>query len=87
MLSIACSLFFLAVPRADVPKVRALHAARVLDVSSGRILADATVLIEGERIVAVDPREIPAGAEVLDLGERTLLPGLIDCHTDRKSVV
>ncbi len=60
---------------------RALHAARLLDVEAGRLLPDATVLIEGERITAVNPRELPAGVEVLDLGDRCLLPGLIDCHT------
>jgi imidazolonepropionase-like amidohydrolase len=61
--------------------VRALHAARLLDVESGRVLNEATVLVEGERIVAVNPAAIPAGAEVIELGDRTLLPGLIDCHT------
>jgi len=65
--------------------VRALHVARLLDVESGRILENATVLIEGERIRAVNPEEIPAGAEVIELGERTLLPGLIDCHTHLNS--
>jgi imidazolonepropionase-like amidohydrolase len=60
---------------------RALHAARLLDVESGRVLADALVLIEGERIAAVNPRQLPAGVEVVELGDRTLLPGLIDCHT------
>jgi imidazolonepropionase-like amidohydrolase len=40
------------------------------------------VLIEGDRISAVGPNlPIPAGTEVVDLGDATLLPGLIDCHT------
>ncbi len=73
-------LALVAVP-ARGQTVRALRAARMLDVESGRVLRDVTVLIEGERIAAVGPREIPAGAEVLDLGERCLVPGLIDCHT------
>ncbi|MSR62820.1 MAG: amidohydrolase family protein [Planctomycetes bacterium] len=59
----------------------ALHVARLLDVESGKILTNATVLVQGERIIAVNPKEIPAGTEVLELGDRTLLPGLIDCHT------
>src|SRR5688572_21823056 len=67
------------------PATRALHAARMLDVESGRVLADATVLIQGERIVAVNPAQLPAGVEVIELGERTLLPGLIDCHTHLNS--
>jgi len=70
-----------AQPAAPVPRVRALHAARLLDVEAGRVLADALVLVEGERIAAVNPEELPAGVEVLDLGDRCLVPGLIDCHT------
>jgi imidazolonepropionase-like amidohydrolase len=62
--------------------VRARH---LLDVESGKLLADAAVLVEGGRIVAVNPREVPAGALVVDLGERTLLPGLMDCHTHLNS--
>lgn len=64
-----------------VPVVRALHAAHYLDVAAGRLVPDATLLIEGERITAVNPRALPSGVEVLELGARTLLPGLIDCHT------
>jgi imidazolonepropionase-like amidohydrolase len=71
--------------QATAPALRALHVARLLDIESGRILENATVLIEGERILAVNPKEVPAGAEVIELGDRTLLPGLIDCHTHLNS--
>ena len=58
-----------------------LHAARLLEVDSGRIVAPAEVLIEGERIAAVGSSvRHPDGARVLDLGDTTLLPGLIDAH-------
>jgi len=60
---------------------RALHAKRMLDVEAGRVLENATVLISGDRIAAVNPEALPADVEVLDLGDRCLLPGLIDCHT------
>src|SRR5262245_27640549 len=60
---------------------RVLRAARMLDVEAGRLVENASVLVQGERITAVNPKEVPAGAEVIDLGDRTLLPGLIDCHT------
>lgn len=70
----------LSVQQAAAP-ARALHVARLLDVEAGKILTNATVLVQGERILAVNPKEIPAGTEVLELGDRTLLPGLIDCHT------
>jgi imidazolonepropionase-like amidohydrolase len=58
-----------------------LHAARLLDVKTGRMVKPGEVLVEGERIVEVGSSvKRPAGAEVIDLGERTLLPGLIDAH-------
>jgi imidazolonepropionase-like amidohydrolase len=58
-----------------------LHAARLLDVETGRILTPGEVLVQGERIAAAGSSVAhPAGAEVIDLGDRTLLPGLIDAH-------
>ena len=58
-----------------------LHAARLLDVKNGRIVKPGEVLVEGEKIVEVGSAvKRPAGAEVIDLGDRTLLPGLIDAH-------
>lgn len=58
-----------------------LHAARLLDVKAGRIVQPAEILIQGDRIVEVGPSvKHPAGAEVVDLGDRTLMPGLIDAH-------
>jgi imidazolonepropionase-like amidohydrolase len=58
-----------------------LHAARLLDVKGGRIVKPGEVLVQGERIVEVGASvKRPAGAEVIDLGDRTLMPGLIDAH-------
>jgi imidazolonepropionase-like amidohydrolase len=58
-----------------------LHAARLLDIKTGRILKPGEILVQGERIVEVGSSvKHPAGAEVIDLGDRTLLPGLIDAH-------
>ena len=58
-----------------------LHAARLLDVKSGRVVEPGEVLVQSERIVEVGSAvKRPAGAEVIDLGDRTLLPGLIDAH-------
>ena len=58
-----------------------LHAARLLDIENGRMTTPGEVLIQGERIAAVGSAvEHPAGAETIDLGDRTLLPGLIDAH-------
>ena len=59
----------------------ALHAARLLDVDSGRMLHDAWVTVDGDHITGVsEGGTAPAGAKVVDLGDVTLLPGLIDVH-------
>ena len=58
-----------------------LHAARMLDVKAGRIVSPSEILVQGDRIVEVGSTvKHPDGAEVIDLGDRTLLPGLIDAH-------
>src|ERR1039457_6921109 len=65
------------------PAVRpiVLRAARLLDVETGRMLAPGEVLVVGERISEAGTSVThPAGAEIVDLGDRTLLPGLIDAH-------
>ena len=61
------------------PRV-ALKAARLLDVRNGRYLDHPVVVVRGDRIESVGSAA-PAGVRVVDLGERVLLPGLIDAHT------
>jgi imidazolonepropionase-like amidohydrolase len=61
----------------------ALVGARLVDGSGADPLEDATLIFEGERILALGPRgqvAIPRGATVIEAQGRTLLPGLIDCH-------
>jgi imidazolonepropionase-like amidohydrolase len=58
-----------------------LHAARLLDVENGRLLKPGEVLVKGNRIVEVGSVvKHPASAEIIELGDRTLMPGLIDAH-------
>jgi imidazolonepropionase-like amidohydrolase len=58
-----------------------LHAARLLQVDTGTLLQPGEILVQGERIRAVGSSvEHPQGARVIDLGDATLLPGLIDAH-------
>ncbi len=59
----------------------ALRARRMLDVRAGEMLENVTMLVEGERIAAVNPASVPEGARILELGDVTLLPGLMDMHT------
>ena len=58
-----------------------LRAAHLLDIESGKIITPGEVLVRSDRIAeAGSAVNHPAGAEVIDLGERTLMPGLIDAH-------
>ena len=78
---LACALVSVAQSQHEAAHPIVLHAARLLEVESGRIVKPGEVLVQGERIVEVGSRVAhPAGAEVLDLGDTTLLPGLIDAH-------
>lgn len=68
------------------PHTTLVKAARLLDVGKGAYLENAAVLIEDERIKEVGSASdiqphAPKDAAILDLGNATLLPGLIDCHT------
>jgi imidazolonepropionase-like amidohydrolase len=58
-----------------------LHAARLLDIESGKIISPGEVLVQGTRIAEVGTSVTHfAGAEIIDLGDVTLMPGLIDAH-------
>src|ERR1700676_2578798 len=63
--------------------MKVLNNAQLIDGTGAAPLKDATIVIDGERIAAIDTRtqaDFPAGAEVIDCGGMTVLPGLIDCH-------
>ena len=58
-----------------------VRAARMVDVTKGQLVAPAVLVISGDKIRSVGQSEVPAGARTIDLGDLTLLPGLIDAHT------
>jgi len=59
-----------------------LRSARMLDVAGGALVAPGSLLIAGERILEVAPASVPDGAVEIDLGDLTLLPGLMDMEVN-----
>ncbi len=58
-----------------------LHAARLLDIETGKIISPGEVLIRGDKIAEVGQSVThPADAQTIDLGDTTLMPGMIDAH-------
>ncbi len=64
-------------------QIVAVHARRLLDVRTGNV-SDAFIVVRGDRIESI-AHDAPAGARVVDLGNATVLPGLIDCHVHLES--
>ena len=58
--------------------VTILRADRWVDVESGEVRSPAVLVVAGNQIVAVNPSELPGPASEVDLGDVTLLPGLMD---------
>jgi imidazolonepropionase-like amidohydrolase len=84
-LALAAALFAqasLADPASATPAAPiVLKAARLFDSVSGRMVEHGVIVISGQKIEAVGgDAKIPANAEVIDLGDATLLPGFIDAH-------
>src|SRR5436853_1846224 len=82
---LALAIFVASQLDAQSPALATLvKAGRLLDPRTGNVLSPAALLIEGGKIQEVGPParvQSPAGAKTIDLGNATLLPGLIDSHT------
>src|SRR6266852_6515465 len=64
-------------------KTVAIHAGHLFDGKSDQVLSNQVIVIQGDRIAEVGPAasvKIPAGAQEIDLGSSTVLPGLIEGH-------
>jgi imidazolonepropionase-like amidohydrolase len=78
--ALALSFFAVAAFAADAPpKVVALRAARLIDGRGGNVVSPAVIVVRGNKIESIGGA-VPADAQVIDLGDMTLLPGLIDAH-------
>jgi len=61
--------------------ITAIRAGRVLDPDAGRVLANQIIIVEGTRIREIGANvTIPAGAQVIDLSQSTVMPGLVEAH-------
>ncbi|WP_081867810.1 metal-dependent hydrolase family protein [Hymenobacter sp. IS2118] len=78
----AVAALLLSTPAAFAQKTY-LHCGQLLDVRSGKLLSQQTIVVEKDRIVAVQSGYTAAGGpqdKVINLENRTVMPGLIDCH-------
>jgi imidazolonepropionase-like amidohydrolase len=76
------SVVVMAFASSAVAQVTVVRAGRLVDPDSGTVLPNQVIVIKDGKIQAVgEALAIPANAEVIDLSHRTVLPGLIDCHT------
>jgi imidazolonepropionase-like amidohydrolase len=71
----------MARPRTPQPPIH-LVSTRMLDIAAGVLVEPGDLLVDGERIVAVSPDSVPADAVEMDLGDVTLLPGLMDMEVN-----
>jgi adenine deaminase len=81
----AAVLVMTALPLASsvAQETTVIRAGRLVDVKRGEIRRNQLIVIQGNRITAVESasNKLPAGARSIDLSRYTVLPGLIDCHT------
>jgi imidazolonepropionase-like amidohydrolase len=75
------ALFLICVVNHAFAATTVIRADRMIDVRTGELTSPAAIVVDGNRIVSVNPPTLPAGATIVDLGDRTLLPGLFDMHT------
>ncbi len=69
-----------ATPAANAPTTSVVHCGHLFDSESGRMLGETTIAISGDRIASVRSGPATSGANVIELGNATCLPGLIDSH-------
>jgi len=74
-------LLCICVANQSFADTKIIRANRMIDVTTGELISPASIVVEDNMIVAVNPEEFPADAEMIDLGDRTILPGMFDMHS------
>ena len=81
LLTVMVALMTAACPVAATARDLVIHVGRLIDGTGAAPATQVSILVRDDRIVAVQPGFVsPPGAEVVDLSNETVLPGLIDCH-------
>ena len=81
IIKIVFLLLSIQFPITAMAQMTVINADRMLDVRLGKMTSPATIVIENGLITAINPDNVPTAANVIELGDKTLLPGLIDMHT------
>lgn len=81
------TLFCMLAIRGAAAEPVVIEADSYLDVAGGRIVSPAVIVVEGDRIVAINPTSRPAGAKTIALPGHALLPGLMDAHVHLNYII
>jgi len=77
----ALALLCVCIANQSFADTKIIRANRMIDVTTGELISPASIVVEDNKIVAVNPETLPADAETIDLGDRTILPGMFDMHS------
>jgi imidazolonepropionase-like amidohydrolase len=83
----ALCVLFLSAACAVHAETLVIEADGYVDVVAGRVVSPAVIVVEGDRIAAVNPAAKPAGARTISLPGHTVLPGLMDAHTHLNYII
>ncbi len=81
MRKLALILFLAVLAQAQTPARTVIRASRLLDVRTGQVHTNQAIVIEGDKILSIGPAGDTIGAQVIELPNATVLPGLLDLHT------
>jgi imidazolonepropionase-like amidohydrolase len=83
----ALCVLFLSAACAVHAETLVIEADGYVDVVAGRVVSPAVIVVEGDRIAAVNPAAKPPGARTISLPGHTVLPGLMDAHTHLNYII